>query len=92
MEAIIGAVPWPQITSTRRCDASQSTIGTSPPSPFRCGSTTWSTKPAVTAASNALPPDSSIAIPHWVASQCVELTMPNVPLSSGRVVKGISRS
>ena len=46
----------------------------------------------MTAASNALPPDSSIAIPHWVASQCVELTMPNVPLSSGRVVKGISRS
>src|SRR3954447_21126698 len=61
--------------------------GTSPPGPFRCGSTTWSTNPAATAASKAFPPRSSIAIPAAEASQCVEATMPKVPRSSGRVVK-----
>src|SRR5690349_7976121 len=60
--------------------------GRSPPGPLRCGSTTWSTKPAATAASNALPPRSSTDIPAADASQCVEATMPNVPRSSGRVV------
>src|SRR5271157_1023156 len=65
--------------------------GTSPPRPFRCGSTTWSTSPAATAASNALPPCSSTASPAAEASQCVEATMPNVPASSGLVVNsGIS--
>ena len=65
--------------------------GTSPPGPFRCGSTTWRTSPAATAASNALPPRSSTAIPAAEASQWVEATMPNVPASSGRVVNsGIS--
>src|SRR6185312_9996973 len=65
--------------------------GTSPPGPFRCGSTTWSTSPAATAASNALPPCSSTAIPAAEASQCVEATMPNVPASSGLVVNpGVS--
>ena len=39
-----------------------------------------------TAASNALPPASSIRIPTADASQCVEATMPKVPTSSGRVV------
>ena len=39
-----------------------------------------------TAASNALPPCSSTAIPAAEASQCVEATMPNVPASSGLVV------
>src|ERR1700756_2316643 len=60
--------------------------GTSPPGPFRCGSTTWSVKPVATAASNALPPCSSTAMPAADASQCVDATMPNVPLSSGLVV------
>src|SRR5271170_7021343 len=60
--------------------------GTSPPRPFRCGSVTWSTSPAATAASKALPPRSSTAMPAAEASQCVEATMPNVPASSGRVV------
>ena len=40
----------------------------------------------MTAASNALPPRSSVAIPAADASQCVDATMPNVPRSSGRVV------
>ena len=54
-----------------------------------CGSTTCSAKPAATAASKAFPPRSSTAIPAADASQWVEATMPNVPLSSGRVVKAI---
>ena len=62
--------------------------GTSPPGPFRCGSTTWSTKPAATAASKALPPFSSTDMPAADASQCVDATMPNVPASCGRVVNG----
>ena len=52
-----------------------------------CGSTTCSANPAATAASNALPPRSSTAIPAAEASQWVEATMPKVPESSGRVVK-----
>ena len=39
-----------------------------------------------TAASNALPPRSSTAMPTWLASQCVLATTPNVPAISGRVV------
>ena len=64
--------------------------GTSPPGPFRCGSTTWSTKPAATAASNALPPRSSTR--PWraaEASQCVEGDHAEVPSRVGRVVKVI---
>src|SRR5262245_52471750 len=61
-------------------------IGTSPPGPFRCGSTTWSAKPVATAASKALPPFSSMAVPAAVASQWVEATTPKVPTISGRVV------
>ena len=68
------------------------TAGTSPPGPFRCGSTTWSTKPVATAASNALPPRSSTAIPVCDASQCVDATIPKVPRSSGRVVKRQGRT
>ena len=64
----------------------QNTAGTSPPGPFRCGSTTCSTNPVATAASNALPPRSSTAIPVGDASQCVDATIPKVPRSSGRVV------
>src|SRR5260370_38169284 len=61
-------------------------MGRSPPGPLRCGSTTCSTKPAATAASKALPPRSRIAMPVCEASQWVELTIPKVPRSSGRVV------
>src|SRR5205085_9690391 len=63
-------------------------IGTSPPGPFRCGSTTCSVNAVATAASNALPPFSSVAIPTAVAIQCVEVTTPKVPSISGRVVNG----
>lgn len=73
------------ITSSR--SAEWMIAGTSPPGPLRWGSTTCSTSPAATAASNALPPRSSTDMPAPEASQCVEATMPNVPRSSGRVVK-----
>ena len=63
--------------------------GTSPPGPLRCGSTTCSVKAVATAASKALPPFSSVAMPTAVAIQCVEATTPNVPSISGRVVKGL---
>src|SRR5690349_18561370 len=63
--------------------------GRSPPGPLRCGSTTCSVKPAATAASNALPPASSRAMPAADASQCVDDTMPKEPRSSGRVVNTI---
>jgi hypothetical protein len=63
--------------------------GTSPPGPFRCGSTTCSVKAHATAASNALPPRSSMRIATAVASQWVEAATPNVPLISGRVVNGM---
>src|SRR3954468_19916487 len=66
-------------------------MGTSPPGPLRCGSTTWRGKPAATAASNALPPCSSTAMPAAEASQCVDATIPNVPRSSGRVVNATTR-
>ncbi len=89
--AAAGAVPWPQSTKVSPRPAWWAMTGTSPPGPFRCGSTTWSTSPAATAASNALPPCSSTAIPAAEASQCVEATMPNVPASSGLVVNpGVS--
>src|SRR5690349_4602056 len=61
--------------------------GTSPPGPLRCGSTTWSVNAVATAASNALPPRSKIPMPTAVAIQWVEVTTPNVPSISGRVVK-----
>src|SRR5438128_8835566 len=62
--------------------------GTSPPGPLRCGSTTCKVKAVATAASNALPPFSRIAMPMAVAIQWVEATTPKVPSISGRVVKG----
>src|SRR6266536_525846 len=61
-------------------------MGTSPPGPLRCGSTTWSVRPVATAASKAFPPSSRTAIPTAEASQCVEATIPKVPRSSGLVV------
>ncbi len=86
MVAAAGTGPCPFTTSTRPCPAGAARIGTSPPGPFRCGSTTWSTNPAATAASKALPPRSSTAIPVAEASQWVEDTMPKGPtqLGSGR--------
>jgi len=84
--AAAGAVPWPSITNAPPSAALKPITGTSPPGPLRCGSTTCSTRPVATAASNALPPDSSTAIPAADASQCVEATIPNVPASSGLVV------
>src|SRR3954451_9523884 len=61
-------------------------MGTSPPGPLRCGSTTCRVKAVATPASKAVPPFSREAIPTAVAIQCVEVTTPNVPSSSGRVV------
>src|SRR5688572_30640651 len=59
----------------------------SPPIPFMCGSTTCRTNAVDTAASKALPPLSSTAIPTADAIQCVLVTTPKVPTISGRVVK-----
>ena len=61
-------------------------IGTSPPGPFRWGSTIWSVKPVATAASKALPPRSRIPNPTAEPIQWVLATAPNVPRISGRVV------
>jgi len=85
MLAAAGAGPWPLTTSTRSRSALYARMGTSPPGPFRWGSTTWSAKPAATAASKAFPPFSSTAIPAAEASQWVDDTIPKVPRSSGRV-------
>src|SRR5213078_879088 len=63
--------------------------GTSPPGPLRCGSTTCSVNAVAQAASKALPPRSRMPIPTAVAIQWVEVTTPNVPSISGRVVKGL---
>src|SRR3984885_13599870 len=86
MVAPAGATPWPQITSVLPRRASWRMTGTSPPGPLRCGSTTCSVNAAATAASKALPPFSSIAMPTAVAIQWVVVTTPNVPSISGRVV------
>ena len=88
MVAPAGAGPWPQITSVRPRLMSCTMIGTSPPGPFRCGSTTCSVKAVATPASNALPPFSRMPIPTAVAIQWVEVTTPNVPSISGLVVNG----
>src|SRR5881227_768211 len=88
MVAPAGAGPCPHITSVRPRPVSCTMIGTSPPGPFRCGSTTCSVNAVAAPASNALPPFSSVAIPTAVAIQCVEVTTPNVPSISGRVVNG----
>src|ERR1700722_9550618 len=88
MVAPAGAGPWPQITSVRPRLTSCTMIGTSPPGPFRCGSTTCNVKAVATAASKALPPFSRMPMPTAVAIQWVEVTTPNVPSISGRVVKG----
>src|SRR6185503_14984235 len=89
MVALLGAGPWPQITSVRPRLVSCTMIGTSPPGPFRCGSTTCSVNAVATPASNALPPFSRVAIPTAVAIQWVEATTPKVPSISGLVVNGL---
>src|SRR4051794_17950132 len=88
MVAPAGAGPWPQITSVRPRPVSCTMIGTSPPGPFKCGSTTCSVKAVATPASNALPPFSRVAIPTAVAIQWVVVTTPKVPSISGLVVNG----
>src|ERR1700733_9770656 len=88
MVAPAGAGPWPQITSVFPRLTSCTMIGTSPPGPFRCGSTTCKVKAVATPASNALPPFSRMPMPTAVAIQWVEVTTPNMPSISGRVVKG----
>ena len=40
-----GATPWPQSAIGSPRSTGQRSAGTSPPGPFRCGSTTWSVKP-----------------------------------------------
>src|SRR5438876_6668350 len=88
MVAFAGAGPWPQITSVLPVRTSLRMSGTSPPGPLRCGSTTCNVKAVATAASKALPPFSNVAMPTAVAIQWVEVTTPNVPSISGRVVNG----
>src|SRR6266849_1612909 len=88
MVAPDGAGPWPQITSVRPRLTSCTMIGTSPPGPFKCGSTTCSVNAVATPASKALPPFSKVAIPTAVAIQWVDVTTPKVPSISGLVVNG----
>src|ERR1700738_2776365 len=88
MVARAGAGPWPQITSVRPRLISCTMIGTSPPGPFRCGSTTCNVKAVATPASKALPPFSSVAIPTAGAIQGGGVQAPNVPSISGLVVNG----
>src|SRR3977135_95874 len=88
MVAREGAGPWPQISSVWPGLVSWTIVGTSPPGPFKCGSTPCSVNGVATPASNALPPFSKVAIPTAVAIQWVEVTTPKVPSISGLVVNG----
>src|SRR3984957_125777 len=88
MVAPDGAGPWPQITSVRPRLISCTMIGTSPPGPFKCGSTTCSVNAVATPASKALPPFCRVAIPTADAIRWVDVTTPKVPSISGRVVNG----
>src|SRR3984957_18245238 len=88
MVAPAGAGPWPQITSVLPRFMSCTMIGTSPPGPSKCGSTTCSVNAVAAPASNALPPFSSVAIPTEVAIQWVDVTTPKVPSISVLVVNG----
>src|SRR5450759_2453294 len=89
MVAAAGAGPCPQITSTLPLRTSCTITGTSPPGPLRCGSTTCNVNAVATAASKAFPPRSRTAIPTAVPIQWVDVTTPNVPSISGRVVNGL---
>jgi hypothetical protein len=53
-----------------------------------CGITTCSVNAVATAASNELPPSSSMRMPTCAAIQCVAETTPKLPTISGRVVNG----
>src|SRR5947209_1526235 len=86
MVAAAGTDPCPQITSGLPRRTSERITGTSPPGPLRCGSTTCKVNAVAHAASKALPPRSRIPMPTAVAIQWVEVTTPNVPSISGRVV------
>ena len=83
MAAAAGAGPCPHMTSGLPRFASCRMTGTSPPGPLRCGSTTCSTNAVATAASKALPPFSSVAMPTAVAIQCVVVTTPKVTFDLG---------
>src|SRR6478735_7400513 len=82
----------PQITCWAPSAALCRMIGQSPPGPFRWGSTICRVKPAAAAASKALPPRSSTAIPTCEAIQWVVATAPKVPAISGRVVNIVGQS
>src|SRR6202171_2745425 len=88
MVAPAGAGPWPHITSVRARLVSWTIIGTSPPGPFKCGSTTCSVNAGATPAAKALRPFSRVATPTAVAIQWVDVTTPKVPSISGLVVNG----
>src|SRR5690606_32531980 len=81
-----GVAPCPHSTWTLPVRTEWKIPGTSPAGPTRWGSTTCSVKALATQASKALPPRSSMAMPTAVASQCVDVTTPKVPVISGRVV------
>src|SRR5256885_34615 len=58
--------------------------GTSPPGPFRCGSTTCKVNAVAAAVSNAFPPFSSVAIPTAVPLPMVASAPPQGASSLGR--------
>src|SRR6202011_5154520 len=62
--------------------------GTSPPGPFKCGSTPCRVNAVATPAANALPPFFHVPTPTAVAIQWVDVTTPKVPSISGLVVNG----
>ena len=86
-----GATPWPHSTRGVGSPAVTNTAGTSPPGPHMCGSTTCSTNPPATAASNALPPRARTAIAVLVARWWVLDAAPCVPRRS-YVLGAIPRS
>ena len=59
-----------------------------PPMPFISGSPSAAIAPTAAAASNALPPFSSICNPAELAMGCPEVTSPCSPATAGRVMPG----
>ena len=86
--AAFGIAPWPAICISCRSSAAQKTIETSPPGPLLPATVCQSASPVATAPSKALPPDSNARIPAAVPRASWLATIPNVPVSSGRVVNG----
>ncbi len=74
--------PCPHSTRGVGSAAVTNTAGTSPPGPHMCGSTTCSTNPPATAASNALPPRARTAIAVAAARWWVLEAAPWVPRRS----------